>query len=180
MTLRDFHQDFNKIAEQIVGQIAEQIGSPHAKKILNSALDLIRPHFISLGLRVTRLGSHEVEVLIPKKSRNLDERGDFLPGILMSSSTEAYRLLWTRNAPPGEFQLIIESVQYQALKNPKGDVRVRMQLSDLAREARLAELSKNKVSEHEGVLRLHDQEDQICAEVLVKSRLLLKEMLEWK
>lgn len=180
MRVRDFQQDFNKIAEQIVGQIAEQISSPHAKRVLNSALDLIRPHFLSLGLRVTRLGAHEIEVLIPKKKRNLDERGDFIPGILMSSATEAYRLLWTRNAPPGEFQIIIDGVQYQALKNPKGVVRVRMELSELSREARLAELSKNKSSEHEGVLRLHDEEDQICAEINIKSRLLLKEMLEWK
>jgi hypothetical protein len=180
MTLRDFQQDFNKIAEQIVGQIAEQINSRHAKQVLNSALDLIRPHFLSLGLRVTRLSNSEIEILLPKKSRNLDERGDFLPGILISSATEAYRLLWMRNAPAGEFQLRILAVQYQALKNPKGSVRVRLQLSDLSREANLAELTKRKSSEHEGVLRLHDEDDQICAEIIVKGLLSIQEMLEWK
>lgn len=188
MTLRDFPSDFNKnlrqrlgkAVEQVAEQIVEQINSPQARQILNSALDLVRPHFLSLGIRVTRLGVHEIEILIPRKVRNLDERSEFIPGILMSSSTEAYRLLWTRNAPPGEFQVVMDSVQFQSLKNPRGDVRVRFQLSELARESRLAELSKNKISEHEGVLRLYDDEDQVCAEVLVKSRLLLKEMLEWK
>jgi hypothetical protein len=192
MTLRDFPSDFNKnlqrrlpknfrrAAGQMMEQITGQVKSPQARQLLNSALDLVRPHFLSLGIRVTRLGTHDVEVLLPKKRRNLDEHGEFIPGILMSSATEAYRLLWVRNAPPGEFQMTVELVQFQSLKNPRGDVRVRFQLSDLAREARLAELSKNKISEHEGVLRLYDEEDQICAEVLVKSRLLLKEMLEWK
>ena len=184
MTLRDFPSDFNKNLrqrlQQTAEQIVEQINSPQARQILNSALDLVRPHFLSLGIRVTRLGTHEIEILVPRKMRNLDDRGDFIPGILMSATTEAYRLLWTRNAPPGEFQVTLEQVQFQALKTARGDVRVRFQLSDLAREARLAELSKNKISEHEGVLRLYDEEDQVCAEVQVKSRLLLKEMLEWK
>lgn len=187
MTLRDFKPDFNKnfnkiadLVGDVVTDVVEQVQSPRTKQILNSALDVLKPHFQSLGLRVARLGTHEVEVVIPKKNRNLDEDGDFLTGVLMSTAVEAYRLLWKRNAPPGDFKVEILEVNFKSHKKPKGEVRVRWDLSELARESRWVELQRNKKTNQEAQLNFFDEDDQICAEVQIKGELRLQEMLEWK
>lgn len=187
MTLRDFQRDFNKnfnkisgLVESVVSDLAEQVTSPQTKKALNSALDLIRPHFLSIGARISVLGTSKVELTLPRKARNLDEHGQILPGVQISAAIEAYKLLWKRNAPEGEFQIVIKSVQSRFLKFTKSDLKIRGELGDLAREARWAELSKNKQSHHQMTLHVFDDQDQICSEVEIESELFLKEMLEWK
>lgn len=160
--------------------VAEQVNSPAAKRALNSALDLIKPHFISLGARISILSTSQVELKIPRKARNLDEHGQILPGVQVSAAVEAYRLLWKRNAPNGHFQIVIKSVQAKFLKFTKDDLKVRGELSDLAREARWAELAKHKQSQHQMTLHFFDEQGQICSEVEIESELYLKEMLEWK
>jgi hypothetical protein len=187
MTLRDFRRDFNKnfnkitgLVESVVTDLADQVTSPQTKKALNSALDLIRPHFLSIGARISILGPLQVELTLPRKARNLDEHGQILPGVQISGAIEAYKLLWKRNAPEGEFQINIRNVQTRFLKFTKDDLKVRGELGDLAREARWAELQKNKHSQHTMTLHLFDNEGQICTEVEIESELFLKEMLEWK
>jgi hypothetical protein len=163
-----------------VTDFAEQVTSPQAKKALNSALDLIRPHFLSIGARISVLGTSQVELTLPRKARNLDEHGQILPGVQISAAIEAYRLLWKRNAPEGQFQVAIRNVEARFLKFTKDDLKIRGELGDVAREARWAELSKNKQSHHEMTLHLFDEQGQICTEVDIESDLYLKEMLEWK
>lgn len=187
MNLRDFQQDFNKkfnkitnLVESVVSDVAEQVTSPSTKKALNSALDLIRPHFLSLGARISVLSSSQIELTLPRKARNLDEHGQILPGVQVSAAIEAYRLLWKRNAPEGEFQIVVKSAEARFLKFTKADLKVRAELPELAREARWAELSKNKKSTHRMTLHLFDEQDQICTEVEIESEFFLKEMLEWK
>jgi hypothetical protein len=191
MRLRDFQRDFNKnfkgnlnkigdLVESVVSDVAEQVTSPQTKKALNSALDLIRPHFVSMGARISILSTSQVELTLPRKTRNLDEHGQILPGVQVSAAIEAYKLLWKRNAPHGEFQIIIKNVQTRFLKFTKEDLRIRGELSDFARESRWAELAKNKKSQHQMTLHIFDQQNQICTEIEIESELYLKEMLEWK
>lgn len=187
MNLRDFQRDFNKnfnkitnLVESVVTDVAEQVNSPLAKRALNSALDVMKPHFISLGARISTLSASRVELTLPRKVRNLDEHGQILPGVQISAAVEAYRLLWKRNAPEGEFQIVIKNVQGRFFKFTKEDLKVRGELGDLAREARWAELTKNKRSSHQMTLHFFDSQDQICTEVEIESELFLKEMLEWK
>ena len=187
MTLRAFQRDFNKnfnkitgLVESVVTDVAEQVTSPRAKKALNSALDMIRPHFLSLGARVSILSTAQIELTLPRKLRNLDEHGQILPGVQISAAVEAYRLLWKRNAPQGEFQINIQNVQTRFLKFTKDDLKIRGELGDIAREARWAELEKNKRSRHSMTLHIFDSQDQICTEVEIESELLFKELLEWK
>lgn len=187
MTLRDFQRDFNKnfnkltgLVESVVTDLAEQVTSPQTKKALNSALDLIRPHFLSLGARISVLSTSQVELTLPRKARNLDEQGQILPGVQVSAAIEAYKLLWKRNAPEGEFQIVIKNVEARFLKFSKEDLKIRGELGDIAREARWAELTKNKQSRHQMTLHVFDQQEQICTEVQIESELFLKEMLEWK
>jgi hypothetical protein len=195
MTLRDFRRDFNKnfkhqvtdklgkvteLVESVVTDVAEQVTSPTTKKVLNSALDMIRPHFISLGARISILSTSKIELTLPRKARNLDEQGQILPGVQVSAAVEAFRLLWKRNAPEGDLQIVIKNVQSRFLKFSKDDLKVRGELGDIAREARWAELEKHKRSQHQMTLYLFDSQDQICTEVEIESELLFKELLEWK
>ena len=191
MTLRDFQRDFNKnfgqnfnkvadFLESLVTDMADQISSPGTKKTLNSALDLFRPHFISLGVRIAILSPTHVELTLPMKARSLDEQGEILPGVQISAAIEAYKLLWKRNAPEGEFQIVIKSAKAQFFKSARTDLHLRGELSEISRESRRAELSKNKRATHEMTLNFYDDQDQIVTEVEVKSELLFKEMLEWK
>lgn len=188
MTLRDFQRDFNKnfgqnfnkvadFLEGFVTNVADQISSPRTKKTLNSALDLFRPHLISLGLRISVLSSTQVELSLPMKARNLDDQGALLSGVQISAAIEAYKLLWKRNAPDGQFQIVIKSAQGQFFRSAKTELRLRGELGEIVRESRWAELSKNKRAEHEMTLHFYDDQDQVVAEVDVKSELLLRELL---
>jgi len=187
MRLRDFQRDFNKnfnkitgLVESVVTDVADQVTSPRTKKALNSALDVIRPHFLSLGARISILSPSKIELTLPRKARNLDEQGQILPGVQVSTAVEAYRLLWKRNAPQGEFQINIKNVQARFLKFTKEDLMVRGDLGDVSREARWAELEKHKRSRHQMTLHIFDSQNQICTEVEIEAELLFKELLEWK
>lgn len=187
MTLRDFRQDFNKITAkvtEIAGELADQVAtdlpSPRAKRLLNSALDFLRPHFLSLGMRVVRLSPHHVEIMVPAKPRNLDESGFIMEGILTSAAIEAFKQLWKRNAPEGFFENKVMGYQFEKFKELKGDIRLRCELSDLSREAILAELHKDKRSRTQVQIHFFNSEDQICAELNLQSELFLKEMIDWK
>ena len=141
---------------------------------------MIRPHFLSLGARISILSTSKIELTLPRKVRNLDEHGQILPGVQVSAAVEAFRLLWKRNAPEGDLQIVIKNVQARFLKFSKDDLKVRGELGDIAREARWAELEKNKRSQHQMSLYLFDSQDQICTEVEIECELLFKELLEWK
>jgi hypothetical protein len=187
MTLRDFRQDFNLnlsklagIAGSLASDLAEQIQSPLAKKGLGYALDLIRPHFVSMGARIAILSATQVELTLPRKARNIGADGFLLPGVQISAAIEAYRLLWLRNAPEGEFQVSIRNVKTQFLRPARGDLKLRGELSEISRESRWAELAKNKRSQHQMTLHIYDQEEQIVAEIEIDSELFLNTLLEWK
>ena len=195
MTLRDFSPDFNKNlgrrlnnlanklgfkATLLLSDLAEQVTSPQAKLALNSALDYIRPHLISLGLRISILAVDQVEMTLPRKARNLDRKGRLLPGIQISAAIEAYKLLWQRNAPEGIFDVQILSVNTRFMKTSQGDLKIRGELSELSREGAWAELRKNKRSRHQARMLVFDQEKQMVAEIEIESELFLLETLEWK
>ena len=177
------NKNFSKITGlvgSVVHDLSEQVQSPRARRALSSALDLVRPHFVSLGVRISVLSSSQIELLLPRKKRNLDEHGQILMGVQISAAIEAYKLLWKRNAPDGEFQVTIRGVQARILRPTQSAIKIRGELSEVAREARWAELAKSKKSRHEITLHLFDDQEQICGEVDIQSDLSLQEFLEWK
>lgn len=187
MTLRDFRQDFNKNFDKItslLGEFADQVAldlpSPKAKRILNSALDFLRPHFLSLGIRIVRLSPQQIEILVPAKARNLDESGMVMEGILTSVGIEAFKMLWKRNAPQGHFENKVSQFSFEKIKELKGDIRLRCELSEISREAVLAELVKDKRSRVQVQIDFYNLEEQICAQLALQSELFLKEMIDWK
>lgn len=195
MTLRDFSPDFNKnfsrkmnnlaakigiSATQLLSELAQQMTSSQARTALNSALDFVRPHLVSLGVRISVLGTDQVEMLLPRKTRNIDRSGNILSGVQISAATEAFKLLWQRNAPEGIFDIQIKTVNSRFMKSARGDLKIRGELSELSREAAWAELRKNKRTQFQSTMLIFDQEKQIVAEIEIDSELFLRETLEWK
>ena len=191
MTLRDFQRDFNKnfvqnfnkladMLEGLVTDVADHVSSPRTKKALYSALDLFRPHLLSLGLRISILNSSQVEVTLPAKKRNVDEMNRILTGVQVSAAIEAYKLLWQRNSPEGNFDVVVKSTQAQFFKQAKTDLCLRGELPEISRETKWAELSKNKRADHEMTLCFFDDQEQMVAEVSIVAELFLVEMIDWK
>ncbi len=171
--------EFSTIAEKIVTDLANQIDEGKTKTFLNSALDVIRPHFLSLGGRVAILSQQLIEVHLPQKDRNKDEFGIILPGVQTSLAIESFKMLWTRTSPSGDFQIAIQEVKSQFFKPAKGDLIIKAEVSDLTREARWSELQKQKKCIAQTTLKIIDSTDQLVGEVEVKATFFLKDLLEW-
>jgi hypothetical protein len=191
MTLRDFRRDINNnlkknlqnisaVAEKIATDLTLQLEEGKVKSFLNSALDLMRPHFISLGGRVSILAPDRVEVLLPLKARNLDEFGLVLPSVQIGIAIEAFKLLWSRSSPTGEFQITVREVKTQFFRPAKSDLIIKAEVSDVAREVRWAELKTQKKCETQTTLKVIDRSEQLIAEVEVRADFFIKDLLEWK
>ena len=99
MRLRDFQLDINKkikMLSQLFGEVSDSVQSPRMRAFLTSALEFLRPHHVALGLRVSRLSTTHVEVVIPGGKRNLSDRGEIDPGILTTAATLGLQLLLRR------------------------------------------------------------------------------------
>ncbi len=185
MTLRDFQQDFNKnfskisnLLEEIATDFTEQMDSSRLKQNLNSALDVLRSFSRCLGFRVSLLNARNIEVIVPRKARVL-ENGNYSEGALIAVGIEAARLLWQRNGPNNARDFQVQAASWKLLKDIKSEVVVRIELSELARETALAELSKNQKSFLELQAQYFDA-DQLAAQLAMEISLTSGEFLEWK
>lgn len=195
MTLRDFSRDFNKNFNQIADSITEgleqltldciqQVPSAKAKMVLSYALDLLRPHFLSLGVRISVLAPLRVELILPAKPRVLDSEGCIFLGVQTSAAIEGYRLWWQRNLPANlarqGCQIRVLQVQARVHKPSHQDLHIRGEVSEISRESCLAELMQNKKTKHQMTMYCVDSENQICTEFDLESELTCKDLLAWK
>jgi len=146
---------------------------------LNFALDLFQPHVQSLGLRVPKLSRSQVEVVVPDKERNLDTRGFIQEGAVMTAALEACRFIWDQNRPEGSFHLEFTHFQMEILKPFRGELRLRVELPELVREASYTELETSQKSQHELQVQIFDQSEILLAQIRVGVRLSLVPSLEW-
>lgn len=191
MTLRDFHQDFNKnfntqlrklqsLAKEFSSQVLDQAEDGALKRSLNSALDLLRPHSLSMGLRIAKLSDSQCELVIPVKARNLDEQGYILEGVLISSAVEAFKILLRRNLGSSELQMICKSATFEFLRLGQGDLRVRVNLPEIQRESLLAELGNAKQTPIDAPALIFDKTEQLCAQVQMSFFISQQSKIEWK
>jgi hypothetical protein len=191
MTLRDFQKDFNKnfktqlrklqsLAKEISGQVLDQAEDGALKRSLNSALDLLRPHSLSLGLRIARLSDSLCELVIPRKDRNLDEQGHILEGVLISSAVEAFKILLRRNLGSNELQIVCKHASFELLRLGQGDLRVRANLPEIQRESLLAELGRAKQTQIEAPVLIFEKTEQLCAQVQMSFYISQQSKIEWK
>ena len=151
---------------------------PNAK-IVSLALDLLKPHIQALGLRVAKLSRTHVEIILPSKYRNLTAKGFVLEGAVVMAACEALRWLWLQNKPEGSFSHEFGRIQFESVKPLSGQLRLRAELTELARETALLELSKMQKSELTVMVLVFDHDEQLVAQVELESRLRLTPALEW-
>ncbi|MFN7727964.1 MAG: hypothetical protein ACK5P7_02280 [Bdellovibrio sp.] len=179
--LRDFQQDFKKIAG-LAGRLAEDltgsIDQAQAKRILNSALDWVRPFHLAIGFRVRKLSRSQVEAFIPARAHNLASSGEVEEAVVISVARQMAQLLIARWEVPADFEL--DQLQFSRLQKMKGDLIVRLEWEELSREGLRAELYKNQVALQEWVVTVSDLEEKRVAHVHLNFKLRLPQNLSGK
>ncbi len=179
-------KNINNIAQALEGLVTgalEGVVPPEilqkGRRGLNFALDLLQPHVLAMGLRVAKLSRAHVEVVVPDKERNLDSRGLIQDGVVMTSAIEACRFLWDQNRPEGPFTMELEHFQMDLLKPFRGELRIRIELPELVREASYTELETSQKSQHELQAQVFDQSEILLAQIRVGVRLSLVPAIAW-
>ncbi|GEM_PF-1011144 len=143
-----------------------------SREALSYFLDFFRPSTLGMGLRVSKLNDTQIEVVVPKRPKNVDEEGDWLDSALITAGVESFKILWLRHAPIGEFHFQIDKVVYEKRKSEETQsLRVRYELSAEAREAALTELRSQSVTHVDSTLFIFDDKDAIVSEIKIVSRL---------
>jgi hypothetical protein len=145
--------------------LLEEISPKTSNAALSYAMDLLRPFSAGMGFRVSRLADLQVELIIPARTRNLNENKEIHEGALLAGALEGARLLWERHAPIGDFRLRMHKNQMQIFKPAAEEVRVRLELPEALRESVLASIRKNRQAQVEMQAQIYDEKDQAVAEI---------------
>ncbi len=157
-----------QISSPDIAALLEYLSPSSSKTILSYALDILRPFNAGLGLRFARLSDTQVEIVIPERSKNLLDDGQLNESVVTAAAGEAVRNLWFRHAPIGNLVISTLELTFKKHQPIKGDCRLRMELSESAREKVLAQLRHQQRAESESELSLFDDKDQKVAELVVR------------
>jgi hypothetical protein len=170
-------QTISSIFEEFI----DQIKHPQTQAIISYALDSLKPHYRSLGLRLVKLNSNQIEMMIPSKLRNLGADGFMLTGVMVSAGLESYKLLWKRNFFENQnVQITFQTMDWHQIRPTKSDVRIRAELPTVSREGVLAEMTKNQKAAHDIQISFFDQEDIMIGQLHVQADFQVSQLLEWK
>lgn len=156
----------------------EDLAPVRSRVALGTALSYLRPLSAGLGLRVARLSDRTVEIVLPAKPRNLNENGAIHEGVLTAAATEAVKLIWTRHAPLGEFEIEVRSVALKIHRASPQDLRGRAELAETIREGVLSQLRQTRRADAEIDLRFFDSSEHLVAEATFALRLKHTPQLE--
>ncbi|MGZ3772501.1 MAG: PaaI family thioesterase [Pseudobdellovibrionaceae bacterium] len=148
-----------------VAALLEEYSPKVSHAALSYAIDLIRPFSAGMGLRISRLSDSRVEMVIPARTRNLNESGFIHEGAILTAALESAKLLWMRHAPLGHFEINVCRTEIEFFKSHSEDCRVRMELPETVREVVLAEVRDHRESQADAELKVFDGNDQTVAEV---------------
>lgn len=187
MRLQDFQQNLDKkfqsninkitnLVEEVTGHLKTQT----PKSALNFALDLLKPYLQALELRISRLSLSSIEIIVPAKSKNLNSNNEIDEGILLSSALYGIQLLWEKRKPEGPTEIRMTAAQIEILKPRRGNLRLRTELGEIAREAIFAELVQNSRSHQDFSVQIFDEHDQIVAQIFLKIEFQHQPVLKWK
>lgn len=150
--------------------LIEEVAPRSSRQALSYALDLLRPFSAGMGFRISKLSDEKIELVIPNRPRNRNEAGDLHEGALITGGLEAAKLMWSRHAPVGHFEILIKTLQFQNLRSSKQDLRCRLELSETSREAALSQLRSRREADCELQVSFFEEGDQAVADL----QLLLK------
>lgn len=145
--------------------LLEEVSPKASHAALSYALDMVRPFSAGMGLRISRLSDTQVEMIMPARTRNMNEQNQLHEGAMTAAAVEAAKLLWMRHAPMGNFEITVSRMQCEFFKIQTDEVRLRMELPESTRETVLAELRDRRESKAEAELMIFDDHDQAVAEV---------------
>lgn len=145
--------------------LLEEVSPKASHAALSYALDMVRPFSAGMGLRISRLSDTQVEMIIPARTRNLNDLHQIHEGAMTTASIEAAKLLWMRHAPMGTFEVIVTRMNTEFFKTEQSECRVRMELSELTRETVLAEIREHRESTASAELKIFDEHEQSVADI---------------
>ncbi|MFV8257254.1 PaaI family thioesterase [Bdellovibrio bacteriovorus] len=144
--------------------LLEEVSPKASHAALSYALDIVRPFSAGMGLRISRLSDTQVEMVVPARTRNLNEVKTMHEGALVTAAIEAAKLLWMRHAPMGSFEINVTRLESELFKVTSEECRVRMELPETVREVVLAEVRDRREAKAEVELKVFDSNDQAVAE----------------
>ncbi|MGZ3770905.1 MAG: PaaI family thioesterase [Bdellovibrio sp.] len=148
-----------------IAALLEEVSPKASHAALSYALDMVRPFSAGMGLRISRLSDTQVEMVIPARTRNMNEEKFIHEGAIVTAAIEAAKLLWMRHAPMGKFEVIVAKSEVEFFRSHNEDCRIRMELSESNRESVLAEIRDRRESQAEVELKVFDSHDQTVAEI---------------
>ncbi|MNY35376.1 hypothetical protein D3C86_1697750 [compost metagenome] len=148
--------------------LLEEVSPKVSHAALSYALDVVRPFSAGMGLRVSRLSDTHVEMIIPTRTRNLNEQGFLHEGALSTAAIEAAKLLWMRHAPMGTFAIQVTKLEIELFRELSEEGRLRLEVPESTKEVVLAEVRDTRESEADADVRIADENEQTVAEVRMK------------
>lgn len=144
--------------------LLEEVSPKASHAALSYALDMVRPFSAGMGLRISRLSDIQVEMVIPARTRNMNDLNQLHEGALTTAAIEAAKLLWMRHAPMGNFEITVLRIETEFFKEHSEDCRVRMELTETTRETVLAEIRDRREAKAVAELKVFDENEQAIAE----------------
>lgn len=160
-----------KLSAADLAALVEDIAPPASRAALSGALDFVRPFTAGMGLRVARISDTQIEIVIPPRARNLDSEGRLHDGALIAAGVEAAKLLWTRHAPLGRFDVETRALSLDVRKPAAKIVRARLELNETARETALAQLRRAREASSDIALRFVDEDERSVADMTLSLKL---------
>lgn len=148
--------------------LLEEVSPKVSHAALSYALDVVRPFSAGMGLRVSRLSDTHVEMIIPTRTRNLNEQGFLHEGALSTAAIEAAKLLWMRHAPMGNFTIQVAKLEIELFRELSEEGRLRLEVPESTKEVVLSEIRDRRESEAEADVRIADGNEQTVAEVRMR------------
>lgn len=192
MRLRDFQQDINKkfkLLSEAIGEFtesfSENLQSPRARALLSSALEFVKPHHLALGLRVSRLSTTRIEVVVPLRSKLPEmpagEASEVFmdPGVLTTAANLGAQLLLRRQdqAELGIGQVAEAHLRF--LGPIASTLRGRLEFSKIAQESLRAELKMNGRADIELVMAFFDDSERMVADCSLQYVARHSDQLTW-
>jgi hypothetical protein len=147
--------------------LLEDVSPKASHAALSYALDLVRPFSAGMGLRISHLADTHVEMVIPARTRNMSDTRSLHEGALLTAAIECAKILWTRHAPMGEFEISVTQIQSEFFKTETEECRVRMELTESQRESVLSTIRQVREASADNSVKIFDNNDQAVAEIQI-------------
>lgn len=157
-----------RLASEDLMALIEDFSPEGVKKALSYALDLFKPFFLGAGFRISRLSNRQVELIVPLKERNQNEKGQIHEGILISAAIESVKAILKRHAPlGGELLFSVTKCQFEKINevNRASECRVRTELAETTIEAMLAQLREYQKASVDSLVTVVDDNDLMLGQV---------------